>query len=231
MATLERIRTSSTWGQVLEGQAQHFLLLILLAAGAGALLTEPSGAPRLLGLTAAGWARVSITLAIVHQVAVALVFRLELHRNLMTRLFGEADMKIWAAVFLPLLAARPLTAILTGWADIDPITGLRWLELPLGLALLAPAAWAMHSTLVHFTLRRALGGDHFREEIRALPKVSGGVFAYTDNGMYGVVFLAFWGNALMFGSWNALVLAAFQHAYIWVHMYCTEAPDMRRLYG
>lgn len=37
--------------------------------------------------------------------------------------------------------------------------------------------------------------------------------------------------ALMFGSWNALVVALFQHAFIWVHMYCTEGPDMGRIYG
>ena len=30
---------------------------------------------------------------------------------------------------------------------------------------------------------------------------------------------------------HALVVAAFQHAYIWVHMLCTEGPDMRRMYG
>ena len=29
----------------------------------------------------------------------------------------------------------------------------------------------------------------------------------------------------------ALAVALFQHAYIWVHYYCTEKPDMRRIYG
>lgn len=233
MATLDEIRAQSTWGQILEGQIQHAMLAVLLTLGALGLLRTPPGAADagVLGLTGAGWARLGIALAILHQVIVALVFRLELHRNLMTRLFGPRDMRIWAAIFLPLLAARPLSVVLAGWADNAPITGLRLPEIALGLALLAPAIWGMHSTLVHFTLRRALGGDHFREEIRALPKVTGGVFDYTDNGMYGVVFLGLWGIALLFGSWNALVLALFQHAYIWVHMYCTEAPDMRRLYG
>ena len=231
MATLASIRANTTWSQVVEGQAQHLTILVLLTAGALSLLHSAPDAPTRLGLTATGWARVGIALAILHQVVVAVVFRLQLHRNLMTRLFGENDTKVWAAIFLPLLAARPIGLILTGWADATPITGFRWAEIPLGLALLIPAIWAMHSTLVHFTLPRALGGDHFREDIRALPKVTGGVFNHTDNGMYGVAFLGLWGIALLFGSWNALVLALFQHAYIWVHMYTTEAPDMRRLYG
>jgi protein-S-isoprenylcysteine O-methyltransferase Ste14 len=229
MATLDSIRAKSTWAQILEGQPQHAMLAVLLTFGALSLL-QPGGAA-LLGFTAASWARLGIALALLHQVIVALVFRLQLHRALLTRLFGKRDMAVWSAIFLPLLAARPLTLILTGWADDTPITGARLPEILLGLALLAPAIWAMHSTLVHFTLPRALGGDHFREDIRELPKVSKGVFRYTDNGMYGVVFLGLWGIAFLFGSWNALVLALFQHAYIWVHMYTTEAPDMRRLYS
>jgi len=230
MATLDDIRKHSTWGQVLEGQPQHLILLILLSVGALSLFTDGDGA-RLLGLTGAGWARLGLGLVITHQVVVAVVFRLQLHKNILSRLFGRRDMRVWAAIFLPLLVARPITTFMAGWADDTPITGLRWIEIPLGALLLVVAAWAMRSTLVYFTLPRALGGDHFREEIRQLPKVKGGVFDYTDNGMYGVVFLGLWGIALLFGSWNALVLALFQHAYIWVHMYTVEGPDIRRLYS
>ncbi|MCB1367132.1 MAG: hypothetical protein KDK00_05175 [Rhodobacteraceae bacterium] len=230
MPTLSDIRARSTWGQIIEGQPQHAMMAVLMSAGACALMIAPEYAPTLLGLSATCWAATSIALALIHQIIVAIVFRLQLHRNLLSRLFGAADMKIWAVIFMPLLIARPLTVILTGWADTVPITGYRSAEILLGLALLVPAIWAMHSTLVHFTLPRALGGDHFREEIRALPKVTGGAFNHTDNAMYGVVFTGLWGIALLFGSWNALVLALFQQGYIWVHMYCTEAPDLRRMY-
>ena len=231
MATPSQIRARFRWRHIFEGQAQHLLLAIVLTAGAVSLLEGAQDAPRLLGLNALGWAMLSIVLALIHQAVVAVVFRLQLHRNLFTRLFGDNDMKIWAMIFLPLLIARPVSLIMTGWADTVPITGFRSLEIILSLPLLALAGWAMHSTLVHFTIPRALGGDHFREELRALPKVTGGVFNHTDNGMYGVVFLGLWGIALLFGSWNALVLALFQHAYIWVHMYCTEAPDLQHMHA
>ncbi len=49
--------------------------------------------------------------------------------------------------------------------------------------------------------------------------------------MYGFAFLGLWGVAFLAGSWQALVVAFFQHAYIWVHMYTVEAPDIRWLYG
>lgn len=230
MSRLENIRAKSTWGHIIEGQVQHAGIVTLMALGAMALLVTPADAPTLWGLTAQCWAVISILLAILHQAIVAVVFRLQLHKNLLSRLLGDRDLTIWSMIFLPLLALRLLSLIMVGWADNVAITTFRWGEVVLGLMLLAPALWAMHSTLVHFTLRRAVGGDHFRDEIAELPMVTKGAFAYTNNAMYGVVFLGLWAVALLFGSWNALVVALFQHAYIWVHMYCTETPDMRRIY-
>ena len=49
--------------------------------------------------------------------------------------------------------------------------------------------------------------------------------------MYTFAFFAFWAIALLAGSIAALAVALFQHAYIWVHWYCTEEPDMRVIYG
>lgn len=231
VAKLADIRSQSSWRDICEGQFQHAGLALLLTAGALSLLAAPTDAPTLLGLTSADWAGLSITLALVHQIIVALIFRLQLHRNLLTRLLGDRDMAIWRTVFMPLLLARPVTVLLTGWADTTPITGHRAPEILLGAALLGLSGWALHSVLVHFTLPRALGGDHFREEIARLPLVRGGIYRYTQDAMYGVAFLGLWGIALVLGSWNALVVALFQHCYIWVHMYCTEKPDMEWIYG
>jgi protein-S-isoprenylcysteine O-methyltransferase Ste14 len=58
-----------------------------------------------------------------------------------------------------------------------------------------------------------------------------GAFAWTSNAMYAIVFLGLWAIALYTGSWAALAAALFQHAYIWVHYYCTEEPDMELIYG
>ena len=44
-------------------------------------------------------------------------------------------------------------------------------------------------------------------------------------------FLLFWAIAIGFNSAAALVVAAFSHAYIWVHYYATEKPDMDYRYG
>jgi len=231
MSRLNIIRARSTWRDIIQGQPQHLAIMALMTLGAFSLLANPTNAPRMLGLTSHGWAVTSISLAIVHQIIVAIVFRLQLHRNMMTTMFGRRDMIVWAVIFMPLLIARPLSIIMVGWSDSTTLTSWRIAEIIPGTILVLVALWAMHSVLYYFTLPRALGGDHFRDHYAEMPLVRDGAFKYTDNAMYGVVFLAFWGIALLFGSWNALVVALFQHAYIWVHMYCTEAPDMALIYN
>jgi len=99
------------------------------------------------------------------------------------------------------------------------------------VALAAPAIYAAHSTLKHFGMARATGADHFRAEYRDMEFVREGAFQYTGNAMYGMVFLGFWAIALFTGSMAALAVAAFQHAAIWVHYYCTEKPDIALIYG
>jgi len=51
------------------------------------------------------------------------------------------------------------------------------------------------------------------------------------NAMYALTFLGFWAVAFLARSQAALAVALFQHAYIWVHWYCTEQPDGVLLYG
>ena len=49
--------------------------------------------------------------------------------------------------------------------------------------------------------------------------------------MYVYAFLLFWAIAVGFNSSAALAVAAFSHAYIWVHFYATEKPDMDYLFS
>ncbi|WP_380053019.1 PEMT/PEM2 family methyltransferase [Falsihalocynthiibacter sp. SS001] len=231
MSHLENIRANATNRDLIEGQLQHLGIAVFMGIGACSLLVRVDDGPWYLMLNTVTWAKFAIILAIVHQFVVAAVFRLQLYKNWMSKRFGDRDMQVWAAIFMPLLIARPLLIMLTGWSDTTPITGIRPAEIILGLALIGVAGYGLYSVLEYFTLPRALGGDHFRDEYAQMPLVNQGIYKYTDNGMYGVVFLGLSGIALLYGSWNALVVALFQHAYIWVHMYCTEGPDMRRIYG
>ena len=230
MGRLETIRANATFKDIIQGQLLHIGLIILMVFGAFALLMPSFSDPTFLGWDTQDWAVCSIILAVILQIIVAIVFRFELYKGLMTRIFRDQAMKVWAVIFLPLLVARPITIIITGWLDPNSITRFRSIEVIVGIALIVLAIATMHSVVKYFTIRRALGADHFDNDVIAMPLVTKGMFKYTSNGMYGIVFLGLWGIALSFGSWNALVVALFQHAYIWVHMYLTEKPDMDRIY-
>ena len=231
MGRLETIRENATYKDIVQGQLLHVGLIILMVFGADSLLMPSFSDPTFLGWDSQDWAICSIILAVIHQVIVAIVFRLELYMGVMTRVFRENAMTIWAAIFLPLLVARPITIIIVGWLDPNPISSSFTVEIVVGIGLILLAIVTMHSVIKYFTIRRALGADHFDNDVIAMPLVTKGMFKYTSNGMYGIVFLGLWGIALAFGSWNALIVALFQHAYIWVHMYLTEQPDMDRIYG
>lgn len=231
MPRLDQIRETSRWRDILEGQPQHLLMLALMLCGAAYLLDGTGSRGSFLGMGSLGWAWLSIWLAVLHQLVVAFAFRMQLHRAFFTRLFGDKDFAIWRAIFLPLLVARPVTLLITAILDAGSLELWRAGEIVIGTALVLPAAYTMYSVKRYFTIRRATGGDHFRERYLTMPMVREGAFRWSDNSMYSFGFLGLWGIALVAGSWQALVAAFFQHAYIWVHMYTVEVPDMRWLYG
>ena len=82
--------------------------------------------------------------------------------------------------------------------------------------------YAMYSVSRYFGLKRAAGADHFDPRYRDIPFVRQGIFRFTSNGMYLYAFLLFWAIAIGFNSCAALAVAAFSHAYIWVHFYLSR---------
>lgn len=80
-------------------------------------------------------------------------------------------------------------------------------------------------------MNRAFGLDHFKpEEVKKEPFVKKGIFKYTSNGMYIYGFLFLWIPGLKLQPKGALLVALFNHLYIWVHYYFTELPDMKLIY-
>ena len=88
-----------------------------------------------------------------------------------------------------------------------------------------------YSVLKYFTLRRALGIDHFDATYRNAPLVRQGMFRYSRNAMYVFGIAILWLPGLLLASKAALLAALFNHLYIWVHYYTVELPDMRTIYG
>ena len=83
----------------------------------------------------------------------------------------------------------------------------------------------------YFGMKRATGADHFDESYRSKPFVKKGIFKYSRNSMYTFGLLLVWVPGILAESRAAILLAAFNHAYVWVHYFCLEKPDIRRIYG
>ncbi len=207
-------------------QHWHLLALGLLVPAAFYAAGPYLGQGSVLGIPDRTWFILSISFAILHQVVVWLVFRLQLGWGSLTKVFGRYDLMVWAVIFFPLLISRPLFLVALGRANEGTLVFDGRAALFLGLIILIPALYTLYSVFRYFGLYRALGGDHFREIHRKMPLVNKGAFRYSGNAMYVYAFLLLWSIALFHQSQGALIAAVFQHLYIWVHYYTVEKPDM-----
>lgn len=204
-----------------KGQRLHAVSLAILLAivwAAWIQLDKP--------FPAAFWT--AIFFPVVHQVYVWLAWRLELISGFTRKTIGFNG---YVASFFLLFGGRFVSLLVLAWLDRGSLqlpfpaqTGITVLFTAIGI-------YAMYSVRRYFGMARAAGADHFDPKYRSMPFVKGGIFRFTSNGMYLYAFLLFWAIAVGFNSSAALLVAAFSHAYIWVHFYATEKPDMDFLYS
>lgn len=189
------------------------------------------GQRQLLGVSAEVWLAIALLIPIAHQVFVWFAWRSELCWAAMTSWQGTRAFPLYQVGFFVLFLGRPTTLILLAVADHDSFVLPVSTRILVCLFLSLPAGYTVYSVVRYFGLSRATGADHFDESTRQLPLVTQGIFRYSRNPMYTFGFFTFWIIAIAAASWSALVVAAFSHAYIWVHYLGTERPDMRLIYG
>jgi len=217
---------------VFEKQAQHYIFLAILLTGVYLLARGDVLAGQLWGINTTTWLWIAVATPILHQVIVALLWRAELYYRKMTEWFGDQAFPVFKLIFTILFIARPITLILLGISNANSLDLNTLLAYGLAGVLFIPFAYTMYSVFHYFGLDRAYGEDHFKPaNYKNGPFVNQGMFRYTDNAMYKFGFFILWVIALVFLSKAALLVAAFSHAYIWVHFYFTELPDIRHIYG
>ncbi len=226
--TYEKARS---WGYFFHRQTWHLLALLVLVPGTWLLARPFLDGSRWLGWTDLTWFWLAIGLAVVHQVVVWIVFRLQIGWATLTRVFGRADLVIWGILFQTLLTGRIAAIIGLGQTTQNTLPVPRTLALILAFILLLSFAYLIWSVFKYFGLVRAMVGDHFRIKYRQMPLEDRGIFKYSSNAMYTFGFLVLWAIGLIHLSVPALLLAAFNHIYIWVHYFCTEKPDMVLIFG
>ncbi|HSM70321.1 MAG TPA: methyltransferase [Anaerolineales bacterium] len=213
-------------------QGYHYFSLIILLVSVYLLATGDVLSGQLWGISTQTWLWIAVTTPVLHQIVVALVWRAELYHHKMTDCFGDSAFPIYKVIFSILFVGRPITLILLGISNAGTLNINPTLAYVLAGILFIPAAYTMYSVLHYFGINRAYGEDHFKpDEYKNKPFVKQGMFKYTDNAMYKFAFLLLWALALVFLSKAALLVAAFNHLYIWVHFYFTELPDIQYIYA
>jgi len=174
---------------------------------------------------AAFWTAMAFPVA--HQVFVWIAWRLELRSFTISKTIGFRG---YLAFFFLLFGSRFISLFVLAWIDRGSLK-LQVFPQVIATTLCALLGiYTMYSVKRYFGMVRAAGADHFDTRYRDMPLVKDGIFRFTSNGMYLYGFLLFWAIAVGFNSIAALTVAAFSHAYIWVHFYATEKPDMDFLY-
>ena len=203
------------------GQLLHFFCL-------GILLVLTWAAWIYLGKPFPGTFWIAMAVPIAHQLFVWLAWRLELRSAQISQTIGFRG---YVILFFLLFGGRFISLIVLAWMDRGSLQLTFLPQVIVTVMLVLPGIYAMYSVQRYFGMMRASGADHFDSRYRTMPLVDEGIFRFTKNGMYLYAFLLFWAIAIGFNSAAALVVAAFSHAYIWVHYYATEKPDMDYLYA
>lgn len=215
-----------------EKQGQHYFLLVVLLLGVYLLATGGVLSGELWGISTQGWLWIAVAMPVLHQILVALLWRAELYHHKMTEWFGENAFAVFKVIFTLFFVGRPISLILLGVSNAKTLNVNPVLAYTLAVVLFIPFAYTMYSVANYFGINRAYGEDHFKPALyKNKSFVKQGMFKYTDNAMYKFGFLILWVIALVFLSKAALLVAAFNHLYIWVHFYCTELPDIQQIYG
>ncbi len=176
------------------------------------------------------WFWLAIITPIIHQIYVFLVWRFELYQKTFTKLLGDKRaFTLYAIGFSILFAGRLVTIIFLSISNRDTLQVNPIITYSLAALITPIVLYLFYSVKKYFTVERAYGIDHFVVNYNK-PYVKKGIFKYTNNGMYLFGLMILYLPGLLLLSKVALLVALFNHIYIWVHFFFTEKPDMIEIY-
>lgn len=217
---------------ILQHQIWHLVFLIL-AIPVIYILTDGdfNYSVIFLGLNGSTWFWIAIAIPIIHQVYVLIIWRLELYHNTFTKRYGLTKaFYLYAVGFTILFVSRLIFITILGATDQNSLKIDPYLSYLIAAIIFPLVVYLGYSVKKYFTIERAYGIDHFDKNYNE-PFEKNGIFKYTNNGMYIFGLMALYLPGLILLSESAIIVALFQHTYIWIHYYFTECPDMKKIYG
>lgn len=177
------------------------------------------------------WFWIAVGAPILHQIYVWIIWRLELYKNMFTSHYGVLKaFKVYSIGFSILFASRMIFIVILALSNKASLSINPYFSYSIAAVIMPVVIYLFYSVKKYFTIKRAYGIDHFDKNYNE-PYVKGGIFRYTNNGMYVYGLMILYLPGLLLLSKLALLVALFNHIYIWVHYYCTERPDMKVIYG
>jgi len=220
--------------KILKHQQWHLVSLAILLFGLFYFIEIDVSflSGEILGLRTRFWFFLALLSPILHQVYVLITWRSELLHKGMTKRFGAKAFSIFKRGFALLILSRPITILLLAISNAWTLSLNPSLTYVLSALLFIPVAYLFYSLRTYFGIDRAFGIDHFQpEQFKNSELVKGGLFKYLPNAMYVAGFLLLYIPGILLQSKAALLIALFNHLYIWVHYYFTELPDMKEIYS
>ena len=219
--------------KILNKQLWHaiFLFVLLFLIVWIARQDEKILSGEFLQISTSTWFFLAVMITIVHQVYVLIAWRSELYYNAITNVFGDFGFIVFKWIFFVLIISRPIGILFLSISNAGTLH-ISWvLGILISIVLFIPSVYLFYSVKKYFGMDRTFGIDHFKpKEYAKTPPVTEGIFQYTSNGMYVFGFLLLYIPGLIALSKAALLVAIFNHLYIWVHYYFTELPDMKIIY-
>jgi hypothetical protein len=219
--------------EIFRFQNWHLLFLIIFISAMQIFITDDVNAMNgtLWGISTNTWFWIAIGVPILHQVYVWITWRLELYRNTFTSRYGvKRSFNLYKIGFAILFVSRLISIIILAVSNKDSLLIIPYFIYLVAALITLVVIYLFYSVKRYFTIDRAFGIDHFDKKYNE-PYVKGGIFRFTDNGMYIYGLMILYLPGLLLYSEAALGAALFNHIYIWVHYYCTERPDMKVIYG
>ena len=219
--------------EIFRYQFWHLLFVIIFITALQIFITYNTNvmSGSLWGISTKKWFWIAIGVPILHQIYVWIIWRLELYQSTFTSRYGIIrSFKLYKIGFSILFVSRLIIIIILAVSNQDSILIISYFTY-LIVAIITPVViYLFYCVKRYFTFERALGIDHFDKNYNE-PYVKGGIFRFTGNGMYIYGLMILYLPGLLLFSEAALIVALFNHIYIWVHYYSTERPDMKVIYG
>lgn len=219
---------------VIKNQIKHLIFLAILLWAVSFICNNYPVYLKgeLWGVSTKTWLYIAIASPIIHQVYVFLCWYLELYHQTITKTFGKAGFGYYKIGFGVFIISRPISITLLAISNANTLDVYPVFSYLVAIILIIPSIYLFYSVKKYFGIDRAFGIDHFEpEKAKEYPIINKGIYKFTSNGMYVYGFFILWVIAILFRSKAAIMLAAFNHLYIWVHYYYTEKPDMDYIYG